>query len=251
MNKIKKYSIFTVILALFVIGGWAVFQSRDAIVPTQLPPAIPYDAKPMSPQVQDPVPVSQKEISPEEVNLNIPFVLQAPEQNWDLPYKQFCEEASALMVDSYIHNKPISDFNDADKKLLAIMDFEIKRFGFYEDTDIDQTAAILREYFGLEKVEIIPDPTSANIRSVLAEGRAVIAPLAGRQLNNPYFQQPGPLYHMIVIKGYKKNGDFITNDPGTKRGANFIYKEDVIMNAIHDWNGGNVDMGKKVILVVG
>ena len=131
------------------------------------------------------------------------------------------------------------------------MDFEIKRLGFYEDTNADETAMILREYFDIAKVEVVPDPTPDAIKSDLAQGKAVIVPLAGRQLGNPYFQQPGPLYHMLVIKGYKRNGDFIVNDPGTRRGADYIYKPDIILNAVRDWNGGNVDTGRKVIIVVG
>jgi hypothetical protein len=75
--------------------------------------------------------------------------------------------------------------------------------------------------------------------------------MAGRQLGNPNYKQPGPLYHMLVIKGYKKNGDFITNDSGTRKGADYIYQADVIMQAMHDWNGGKVKTGKKVMLIVG
>jgi len=43
---------------------------------------------------------------------------------------------------------------------------------------------------------------------------------------------------------------FITNDPGTKRGENFAYKYQDLMNAIHDWNNGDVKNGRPVVLVV-
>ena len=155
------------------------------------------------------------------------------------------------MTASYIKGQPITGPSDADAKLLAIKDFEMQKFGFYEDTNADETATILREYFGLTKVDVVSNPTIDNIKSALSAGQAVIVPLAGRQLGNPYYQQPGPLYHMLVIKGYTKNGDLITNDPGTRRGADYIYKANTIMNAIHDWNGGNVDAGRKVMIVVG
>ena len=188
---------------------------------------------------------------PSEINLAIPFTSQAPNQNWNLPYQQFCEEASTLMAASYIKGETIKDANDADKKLLAIMDFEIKKFGYYEDTNADETAVILTNYFGISKVEVVSNPTIETIKSALAEGRAVIVPLAGRELGNPFFQNPGPLFHMIVIKGYTQSGNFITNDPGTRRGADYVYKDDVIMNAIHDWNGGNVYGGRKVMIIIG
>ncbi|MDX9913540.1 MAG: C39 family peptidase [Candidatus Moranbacteria bacterium] len=250
MRKFKKYLILILVLIGLSATGAIFFQLKEKFSPSSVPLAINYNEAP-SLQAKNLVNITADITLPEEVNLNIPFTSQAPAQNWSLPYQQFCEEASVLMVNSYINNQPILNSNDADKKLLAIMDFEIKKFGFYEDTNVSETATIFKEHFGITKVEVVLNPTIENIKSALAEGRAIVVPLAGRELGNPYYQQPGPLYHMLVIKGYKKNGDFITNDPGTKKGADFIYKADVIMKAIHDWNGGNVNAGEKIILVVG
>jgi hypothetical protein len=57
---------------------------------------------------------------------------------------------------------------------------------------------------------------------------------------------------MLVIKGYTSAEKFITNDPGTRRGADFLYDENVIMEAMHDWRvDKNIDLGKKVIIIVG
>lgn len=250
MRKFKKYLILTLILIGLSGVGAVFFQYKEKLNPSSLPLAINYDEIP-SLQTRNLANTTADITLPEEVNLNIPFTSQAPAQNWSLPYQQFCEEASVLMVNSYINNQPILNPNDADKKLLAIMDFEIKKFGFYEDTNVSETATIFKEHFGVTKIDFVLNPTIEDIKSALAKGRAVVVPLAGRELGNPYYQQPGPLYHMLVIKGYKKNGDFITNDPGTKRGADFIYEADIIMKAIHDWNGGDVNAGEKIILVVG
>ena len=196
------------------------------------------------------LPVASPQL-PSEVNLDIPFTSQAPNQNWVLPYKEFCEEASVLMVMSYVNRQLIGDANQASEQMLAIMAFEESRFGFYQDTDAEETAVIIKEFYNYAKVKVLYNPKIEDIKKALAEGKAVIMPAAGRMLGNPYFQVPGPLYHMIVIKGYTKTGNFITNDPGTRHGANFIYEPDVIMNANHDWNGGDVDNGRKVIIIVG
>ena len=131
------------------------------------------------------------------------------------------------------------------------MDFEVKRFGYHRDTNVEEVAIVFREFYGIKAIKIVNDPTVEDIKKSLTEKKAVVVPAAGRQLYNPYFTPPGPLYHMLVIKGFTKDGKFITNDPGTRNGANFIYKSDVLMNAIHDWNGGDVVNGKKVIIVVG
>ncbi len=56
---------------------------------------------------------------------------------------------------------------------------------------------------------------------------------------------------MIVIIGYDEE-NFITNDPGTVRGEEYAYNQDLIMDAIHDWNGGKQTIlsGQKALLVV-
>ncbi len=187
-----------------------------------------------------------------QVNLAVPFTVQAPYANWDDPYGEFCEEASVLMAMSYIKGEKIPTADVANTKLLAIKAFEEKRFGFYKDTTAAQTATIIQEMYGYKNTKLIDNPTAADIKQALSEGKLVLTPLAGRMLGNPYYQTPGPLYHMLVVKGYTKDGKFITNDPGTRHGADFLYSEKTIMDAIHDWhNDEHIELGKKVILVVG
>ena len=70
-------------------------------------------------------------------------------------------------------------------------------------------------------------------------------------LKNPYYTQPGPERHKVVIIGYDPdNKEFITNDPGTRRGADYVYDGALLWDAIHDWNGGDVPQGAKVMIVV-
>ena len=56
---------------------------------------------------------------------------------------------------------------------------------------------------------------------------------------------------MLVIIGYDHN-DFITNDPGTRRGQEYRYNQDVLLNAIHNWTGIKEEtyLGKKVMMVL-
>lgn len=186
------------------------------------------------------------------VNLDVPFTSQAPHARWELPYKEFCEEASVLMAMRYIQNKPITSADDADAALLDIKAFEEKTLGSYLDTTAEQTATIIREHFDYDQVTVHDNPTVEDIKGALSAGKVVLMPAAGQQLGNPYFQSPGPPYHMLVIKGYTANGQFITNDPGTRRGADFLYDEPVLMNAMHDWRtDGHVEQGRKVIIIVG
>lgn len=194
-------------------------------------------------------PLEESERLPASVNLNVPFTPQAPHANWDLPYKETCEEASLLMVARYKRGEPIVSREDADKEILELVEFENNYFGYYEDTTAEETAKIARKYYGFESTEVVYDFTIEDIKKELAQGNPVLVPAAGRQLGNPYFRRPGPLYHMLVIRGYTKD-KFITNDPGTRRGEKFVYDYDVLMNAVHDWNGGEVESGRRVMIVV-
>jgi hypothetical protein len=88
------------------------------------------------------------------------------------------------------------------------------------------------------------------IKQELARGNLVLLPAAGRELGNPYFRRPGPLYHMLVVRGYNTEGQFITNDPGTKHGEQYLYSAKKLLAAVHDWNGGEVATGQPVLIVV-
>ena len=106
--------------------------------------------------------------------------------------------------------------------------WEVEKFGYYEDTDAAETAIILKEYFNLPNTTVKPITSWDDVKREIAAGRPVIVPTAGRDLHNPNFTGAGPAYHNIVIKGYLKDGRFITNDPGTRKGADYIYSADVL-----------------------
>ncbi|PIQ78420.1 hypothetical protein COV82_00990 [Candidatus Peregrinibacteria bacterium CG11_big_fil_rev_8_21_14_0_20_46_8] len=185
---------------------------------------------------------------PASVNLAVPFTIQAPHQNWALPYQEACEEASLIMAHRFYTGQPLNP-DIADEEILKLVAWQEQEFGEYKDTDAPQNVEILQRYFGYKRVELIYDFTAEDIRENLAAGRPVILPAAGRQLGNPYFTPPGPFYHMLVIKGYTEDGRFITNDPGTRRGADYVYSAQTIINAAHDWNDGDAENGKKVIII--
>lgn len=185
---------------------------------------------------------------PETYNLKVPFTTQAPHANWELPYQEACEEASALIVHHYWAKTQIASPEQADEELLEIVAFENQLFGYYEDTTAEETAQLIREMWKYE-VDVIADPTVEMIKREVANGFPVIIPAYGKALDNPNFRSGGPLYHMLVVKGYTAER-FITNDPGTRKGADFTYTYENLMNAIHDWNGGDVPSGDKVMIVV-
>lgn len=243
----KPKHLFLILIVL--AGGMVAFLSRNKPEQKNLPPAKIYE-----PISQDPTPVPVNPTSqtlPSEINLAVPFTSQAPYKNWDEVHEELCEEASVLMASHYILNKPIPNPGYADAELLKIKSWEEQVFGYYKDTTAAETARILREYFKLDKVTVVEGASIAAMKQALAERKLILLPSAGRLLPNPNFRSPGPLYHMLVVKGYTKDGKIITNDPGTRLGADFIYDPDALLNAVHDWNGGDVEHGNKVMIIVG
>ncbi len=234
----KKFVIAVLIILGGIAAGIYYYQSR--------PEAIP---KPQ-PHTANPTPTNNSQL-PEEVNLAVPFTSQAPFMNWEEPYQNFCEEASALMATSYLKGKTDLSPEEADKQMLEIKKFEEEKFGDYLDTTAAQTQTILQEFLEVKDAELVENPTLDQIKHYLASGKIVLLPANGKALPNPNFRSGGPVYHMLVIKGYTKTGKIITNDPGTRKGADFLYDPQSLMDAMHDWNGGDVKHGKKVVLVVG
>lgn len=188
-------------------------------------------------------------VLPAEINLAAPFTSQAPLVNWDAEHEEFCEEASILMAARALQGRSIKDVNDAENALQQIKAWEMEHLGFFESTTAAETARIVKEFYGLE-ADLIYNPTIADLKNQLAAGHYIVVPAAGRELHNPNFKQPGPLYHMLLLKGYTRKNEFITNDPGTRNGRNYVYQESVLMAAIHDWNGGDVNNGQAVVIVV-
>ncbi len=193
---------------------------------------------------------------PKEYNLNIAFTSQAPDANWDQDHEEFCEEAAVFMVGRYWQDRTIKDKADAEAGLQQIKIWELANLGYYYDTTASETASILTGMYQLS-FDLVENPTITTIKQAVASGNPVIVPTDGRLLGNPNFRQPGPVYHNLVIKGYTEDGKFITNDPGTRKGADYVYEQSVIMNAMHDWvpggdrtkPGNGSATGQKVIII--
>lgn len=185
---------------------------------------------------------------PESINLDVPFFPQAPDADWSLPWKEACEEASITLAHYFFKSEPLTK-EKFKEEVLNLVEWQKKNFGQYIDTDIEDTAEMLKEYYAHFNFEIIEDPTVEQIKERLAQGFPVVAPFAGRKLGNPFFSGQGPYYHMLVIKGYDSE-HFITNDVGTRRGQDFNYTYETIMEAMTDWGTLDLDLGVKKVLVV-
>ena len=189
---------------------------------------------------------------PEKTYMSVPFLSQAPYGNWAQPWQDACEEAAIIMVISYVKEEPITRAS-GNKEILDMIGFQVEKYGGHYDLTVEQAVTLIKDYYIYDKVEARYDIQVEDIKTELAKGNIVIAPMAGRLLNNPYYTPPGPAYHYMLFKGYDdRSGEFIANDCGTKRGRNYRYKYNVAYNVIHDWTGSKktIDQGRKAIIVV-
>lgn len=189
----------------------------------------------------------------DSVNLAVPFTSQAPHANWSLPYQEACEEASVLMAVDFFDDAlvDLSTADGADEEILSLVAFQTERYGDYLDTTAAETARFASQKYEHILFSLLENPSVADLQSELLQGYLVIVPAYGRALGNPNFTGDGPLYHMLVLRGFdSERGIFITNDPGTRNGEAYVYREDVLMNAIGDWNDGDPEHGAKVVIVV-
>lgn len=186
---------------------------------------------------------------PEELNIEMPFYTQAPHSNWDYPWQEACEEASVLLVANVYKNLAL-DREEYNAELLRLVDWEIETFGAYEHTTVAQTAEMLKSQYGLESI-IHENPSFEDIQQILADGHLIIAPFAGKLLNNPNFLNGGPMYHMLVIKGYNSTKmQIVTHDVGTRNGADYVYGWETIETALHDWHDAEITLGTPRIIEV-
>lgn len=268
-----RRTIISILLTLIVISGgyfvWSSGRVQSWLAERQqsnLPPAENYQAvtnqnttlNTNSANLNSVATNTAMQPLPAAKNLAVPFTSQAPHAKWDTDHGEFCEEASVLMTGRYFQGRIFNGPDDAEQGLQEIKKWEVEHLGYYFDTTAAETAQIIAGVYSL-KVTLKENPTVTDIKLAISQGKLVLVPAAGRELGNPNFTGLGPIYHMLVIRGYTKDQKFITNDPGTRKGEQYIYDQSVVMAAIRDWvpsgdrtkpRQGDVVDGRPVILIV-
>ena len=194
---------------------------------------------------------------PERQLLNtVPFTAQAPQAQWNDPiYQDGCEEASVIMAMRWAEKDATLYADEAKEEIKRLADFEKENYGFWLDASAEDTARLIKDYYGHKGVSVKYDVDAGDVRREFEAGNIVLAPMNGRLLNNPNFKPPGPERHMLVVIGYDALADeFITNDPGTRLGAGYRYEADVLIGAMRDYPSGNhveIKETRRAMIVVG
>jgi hypothetical protein len=240
--KISKKQIVIGIIIVTVVATGAYFFIRAAKYAKEpVPAAVNFEqlaskqnaAAGNSQQTTESTQILSESSLPKELNLQMTFYPQAPFGDWSMPWQETCEEASVLLVANayYGHDWTRTQFND---ELLKLVEWEKKYFGDYKHTTVQETSVILQKYLDLNTV-IHEDPTFADIQQVLARGHFIIMPFAGKLIGNPNYKNGGPIYHVMVIKGYKEGVKVITADVGTRNGEDYVYDWNKLSLAVHDY----------------
>lgn len=185
---------------------------------------------------------------------DVPFTSQAPLADWDDKRQQDgCEEASVLMAVKWGRQENLNNQN-ALKEILAASDYILEKYGEFRDTDLEDVLSwLIKDYFKYENAEIKKNVTISDLINELKNNRIIIMPANGQLLGNPNFTAPGPLNHMLLIRGYNPTKKvFITNDPGTRQGNLYEYDENILYNALRTYPTGykedNINPRKDVII---
>ncbi len=186
--------------------------------------------------------VNQLDILPNEALIaNVPFTSQAPTFDWADPRQQdACEEVAVLMAAKWVTGEQIGTAEQAVADIITLAKLSENMFGTYVDSSAVDTLKMFQKYTGTTNGTVKYDVTLVDMKSELASGHILLAPMDGKALHNPNYTAGGPERHFLVIIGYDDNTKmFTTNDSGTRKGKNYRYKYDVLYAAMRDYPTGD------------
>ncbi len=173
------------------------------------------------------------EPQPEAPSYEVPFISQAPLWDWKAPWDEFAEEAVIAMARHWINQTTPDSARAAGNELLAI-----------DAADEQLSLAQIQSYFNAS-TQLQEVSSVQAILQALDGDALVIANVNGQVLDNPYYGDPAPAHHTILILSFDaENETFLAHDPGTNRGAFTAYDAQKILESIQD-----LDDSKQILIL--
>lgn len=252
---VKKTILIFIILLFFIFIVFLLFPKK--ITPKKLEDKITQTVEKIQ-EVQETIAPKPTQILsdglPNKHLIETTFVPQSPQQLWDEPWQDSCEEASLLTVNYYYKNQN-PDLDTIKNDILKMIDFENTQ-KFTHDMNLAQMSLVVKNYLGYNS-QIIENPTIKDLKKYISQDIPVIVPANGKILyqENKHFNSGGPYYHNLTILGYDDTkNQFIVHDVGTKSGAYFKYSYSLLIDSIHDFpqsgNKEDINTGSKRVLVL-
>jgi hypothetical protein len=251
----RAYIIFlTICLGILTIPDG--FFSRDSIVDTTTAatfdmPVIYIETVNQEPQTKTVLPptIAKEKTLPPSVYIYTPYYAQAPDNNRKLPWSMLCSEANLVLAAYAVQDKALSK-QQFKEEMLAMIPLQEKAFGTYFSIPMHDLKGLYDTmYPTVGNTWILDNPSLKDIKSELAKGNLIIAPTAGKLLNNRFFINWWPTFHTILIVWYDEK-DFYVNEVGMSNGADFKYTHETVMDAMHDFVKGDITQWAKRVLVI-
>lgn len=138
---------------------------------------------------------------------------------------------------------------EVEQQITKLVNWENSNFGYSLDTTAQETAQMIQSVYGLH-ASVVHNFSENDIEKAIQAHSVVILPVNGREVGNPHYTPPGPIYHMLVLRGYTAT-QIITNDSGTRYGENYRYSFSTLQNAGADWSHTtNTVFPSQVMIVV-
>ena len=171
---------------------------------------------------------------------DVPFTTQAP-YKWISPWTEYAEEACVYMAMAWVRGSELGDFRKRSNDLVTIGEWENENIGGSGDTTVIQTLQILTGYYLWERAYLSLDPSVEYMVNEIENGHVIILPINGQILDSPYYSDPAPAHHNLLIVGVDKETQvFIVHDPGTIRGANLEISYEKILESNQDLDGEQI-----------
>jgi len=251
---LKKIGLLIILTSIAVIF---IYQSKSKVLPLKIINKIE-EVKTSVEDIKETVAPKPTQILenglPNKHLIKTSFVPQSPEQNWDQPWQDACEEAALLTV-NYFYKNQDPNLETMRDDILKMIDFENSQ-AFTHDMNLDQMSLVVKKYLGFDS-QIIENPTIDDIKKYISQDIPIVVPANGKTLfkENKHFTNGGPYYHNLTILGYDDSkNQFIVHDVGTKSGAYFKYSYSLLIESIHDFpitkNKEDINTGSKKVLIL-
>lgn len=177
---------------------------------------------------------------PQSTLLNVPYASQVPLGNWNDPRQQDgCEEASIAMALAWVNSATYLMPEEVERDIIRTSEYERAMWGFFQDTNAQDTAKLLTDYYLYEDVIVKENITAEDIKMELASNRVVLITLNTRATGLPIYRT-GPVRHTIVVTGYDDSTDkLVIHDPLYREIQNYWISSSAINKALRNYDSGN------------
>ena len=242
--KLSIYLLVIVLLAIFLAYfAWfftvgSTGPAVDSTVPA-LPTATALPTSVVTPFVPR-TPLPSPSSLPSSVLYQVPFMAQAPLNEWDIQlFQDGCEEASLALAYRFVVGSFEASPEDIRAEIVAMSKFQDETYGVAHDRSAWDTARLYEDYYDAGSAQVAYDVSLEDMKRALANGSVLVVPMNGRTLANPFYNAPGPDRHMVVVIGYdQERNEFIVHDVGTRQGASWRYDMNHFLESMRDYPTG-------------